>query len=357
MLSTQEFSPSWASAPGDTISDVLRERSLSETEFAQQMGHTPDDVQDLLQGRATITLAVARRLERVIGASVEFWMSRDYQYRQDIARLNATNEEWITELPVGDMIKFGWLGPVPHPTDEVAACLRFFGVPSVSAWREAYAGLHQMAAFRTSPSLDSRPASVAAWLRRGEIEAGEIECDPWDPKRFQESILHIRSLTREKNPDRFIPKLQKYCAESGVAVAIVRYPSGCRASGATRFLSRDKALLLLSFRYLTDDHFWFTFFHEAGHLLLHGEKAFFLEGADMPSTTEEDEANEFAASTLIPSEFKRELLALRADAIKVIRFARRVGVSPGIVVGQLQHLGRIRHDQLNRLKRRYRWED
>ena len=260
MFSTQEFHPDWASAPGETISDILRERSLSETKFAQQMGHTPEDAKDLLQGRATITLAVARRLERVLGASVEFWMSRDYQYRQDIARLHAANQEWLTELPIGDMIKFGWLGPVPHPTDEVAACLRFFGVPSIGAWRETYAGLHQMAAFRTSPSLDSRLASVAAWLRRGEIEAGKIECGTWNPRRFQESLPHIRSLTREKNPDRFIPELQKCCAESGVAVAIVRCPSGCRASGATRFLSRDKALLLLSFRYLTDDHFWFTSF-------------------------------------------------------------------------------------------------
>src|SRR5437763_564091 len=118
MLSTQSFHPDWSSAPGDTISDILRERRLSEQEFAQQIGHTPKDVQDLLQGRAAITLAVARRLEQVLGASIEFWMSRDFQYRQDIARLNATDEEWITELPVGDMIKFGWLDPVPHPTDE-----------------------------------------------------------------------------------------------------------------------------------------------------------------------------------------------------------------------------------------------
>src|SRR5918912_2814725 len=153
MLSIQEFRPDWVSAPGDTISDILRERSLSETEFAEQIGHTLEDAKDLLQGRATITLEVARRLERVLGASVEFWMSRDFQYRQDIARLHAANKEWLTELPVGDMIKFGWFGSVPHPADEVAACLRFFGVPSISAWRETYAELHQMTAFRTSPSL------------------------------------------------------------------------------------------------------------------------------------------------------------------------------------------------------------
>src|SRR6185295_9752330 len=106
----------------------------------------------------------------------------------------------------------------------------------------------------------------------------------------------------------------------GVAVVILRAPAGCRASGATRFLSPEKALLQLSFRYLTDDHFWFTFFHEAGHLLLHGEAGFYLEGEDRTSTIAEEEANEFAAAVLVPPDFKPELLKLKADPTAVIRF-------------------------------------
>lgn len=356
-MSNEEFCPDWASAPGDTIADILQERSLSESEFARRIGYTLEEAKDLLQGRATITIAIARRLERVLGASVEFWMSRDFQYRQNITRLHVSHEKWLAELPIGDMIKFGWLTPVPHPSEEMDACLRFFDMPSVGAWREAYGSLQQMAVFRTSPSLDSRPAAVAAWLRRGEIEAGAMACKPWNARRFQESLPYIRSLTREKDPSRFIPELQKSCAESGVAVAIVRCPSGCRASGATRFLTRHKALLLLSFRYLADDHVWFTFFHEAGHLLLHDKKAFFLEGDDTPSNIEEQEANEFAAQALIPSEFLPALLNLPVKSREVIRFARRLGVSPGVVVGQMQHLGKIRHNQLNGLKRRYKWEN
>lgn len=357
MTSSREFRPDWASAPGDTIADILEERELSVAQFAQRIGHSLEGVTELLQGRATITLALARQLEQVLGASIEFWMSRDFQFRQDTARLQAAEEDWIAELPIGDMIKFGWLTPAPHPSDEVAACLRFFDVPSLREWREAYAALQEAVAFRTSPSLDSRPVAVAAWLRQGEIEAATIDCSPWNAKRFQKSLSEIRTLTRIKDPRRFIPELQKCCADSGVAVVVVRAPTGCRASGATRFLSQAKALLLLSFRYLTDDHFWFTFFHEAGHLLLHGENALFLEGADTLSTAEEQEANEFAARSLVPSEFQAALLNLRADSRDVIRFARRLGVSPGMVVGQLQHLGRLRYDQLNRLKRRFTWED
>lgn len=142
-----------------------------------------------------------------------------------------------------------------------------------------------------------------------------------------------------------------------VAVAIVRVPNGCRASGASRFLTQNKALLMLSFRYLTDDHFWFTFFHEAGHLLLHSARDLFLEGVDTPLTTQEQEANQFTARTLVPPEFQSSLLSLPLDERAVIRFATRLGVSPGIVVGQLQHLRKIRHNQLNRLKRRFKWED
>ena len=222
----------------------------------------------------------------------------------------------------------------------------------VSPGAEAQSG----PAFRTSPSFDSRPAAVAAWLRQGEIESEGIDCSPWNPRRFEETLPSIRPLTREKVPSRFIPELRKLCAASGVAVAFVRAPNGCRASGATRFLSKDKALLLLSFRYLSDDQFWFSFFHEAGHLLLHGENGFFLEGVESPETAEEREANEFAGRTLVPPEFQQTLLDLPVDGRKVIRFARRIGVSPGIVVGQLQHHGRFKHRQLNNLKRRFRWE-
>lgn len=356
-MSSHDFQPNWASAPGDTILDILTERDMTVVEFANRVKEPLENIEDLLQGRTTITLGVARKLEGVLGASVEFWISRDFQYRQSVERLNHTNREWLKELPVGDMIKFGWIRPKPRPADEVSACLRYFNVPSVSVWREVYGGLQQLAAFRTSPSLDSRPGSVAAWLRQGEIEAGAIDCKPWNPERFRQVLPQIRALTREKDPERFLPELQKCCADGGVAVVIVRGPTGCRASGATRFLTPDKALLLLSFRYLSDDQFWFTFFHEAGHLLLHGKNALFVEGLDASMTVQEAEANDFSAQTLIPAEFTTELLSLGRNSQEIVRFARKVGISPGIVVGQLQHLGKVKRNYFNALKRRFEWQN
>ena len=355
MPNREEFHPDWISSPGDTINDALIERQLSVADFAASIGCTSEQATDLLEGRAAITIGVARQLERVVGGSVEFWMSRDFQYRQDSASFHAADEKWLRDLPVGDMIKFGWLKPVPRPSDEVSACLRFFGVSTVSAWRHAYAKLLDMVVFRTSRSFDSRPAAVAAWLRQGEIQSEAIECRAWDAGRFHECISSVRPFTRQKDPGRFVLELQKRCAEAGVGVVIVRAPNGCRASGATRFLSRSKALLVLSFRYLSDDQFWFSFFHEAAHLLLHGYTGFFLEGLEDPETKKEEEANEFAGHILIPPEFREAMFRLPVHGREVIRFARRVGVAPGVIVGQLQHFGRINHNQLNGLKRRFRW--
>jgi Zn-dependent peptidase ImmA (M78 family) len=143
----------------------------------------------------------------------------------------------------------------------------------------------------------------------------------------------------------------------GVAVVVARAPRRCGVSGAARFVDNEKALVQLSFRYRSDDHFWFTLFHELGHLILHGRDAFFLEGKGLIDTSEEEEANEFSSRLLIPEESVQELISLGSNFRKVVRFAKRIGVSPGIVVGQLQYRRLLPHNYLNKLKVRYVWND
>jgi len=120
-------------------------------------------------------------------------------------------------------------------------------------------------------------------------------------------------------------------------------------------LNKNKALLILSFRFKTDDQFWFSFFHEAGHLLLHDIDAVFIDEEidGRTANKEEKEANHFAADMLVGKQERNELLGLSSRAADVIRFAVRSGVSPGIVVGQLQYAGVLQYSQLQRLKRRF----
>lgn len=360
MTNTRAFHPDWTSAPGETIADILEERHMSEAEFAQGIGKPEERIRDLLIGRGTITEEMARKLESAIGGSTAFWMARERHYREGLHNLALRAKEssalkWLEELPIKDMLAFRWVPRVETSSDKVAACLQFFGVHTVSAWWDAYEAVLETAAFRTSRTFESKPGTVAAWLRRGEIESAGVACKPWNPVRFRQALHQIRALTREKDPNVFFPELQRLFAECGVAAVILRAPSGCRASGATRFLTPSKALILLSFRYLSDDQFWFSMFHEAAHLILHENTAIFLDGPNMPHNKEEEEANQFAADVLVPLRHKSHMLKLPVNGRAVMRFAREIGVSPGIVVGQLQHLGHLEYRQLNNLKQRYKW--
>lgn len=348
------FLPEWASPPGTTIRDILEERGQSISEFASAMNDTVDHAYHLLSGSAQITNDIADHLAKVFGVSASFWLSRETQFREGLERL-VKSEEWLVELPVSDLIKFKWIQHSNNKADKIAACLEFFGVPTVAEWYARYEGQARLTAFRTSKTFEPVEGAVLAWLRKCEIDGEAVECNAWSPEKFRLALPGMRELTREKDPSIFVPKLQKRCAECGVAVVIARGPSGCRASGATRFLSPSKALLMLSFRYRSDDHFWFTFFHEAGHLLLHDRRTLFLEGGDLCSGKEEKEADDFSSSMLIPSEHQDAMRELPVDGRAVMRFAKKIGVSPGIIVGQLQHLDIFTQRQLNNLKARYRW--
>jgi len=354
-MASNDFQPDWASAPGETIAEMLLDRGLSICEFATEIGCSVQSAADLIDGKTAITVEVARKLEKTVGGSFQFWIARDGQYRDDASRLDGTYRDWLKQLPVGDMVRFGWIHPV-SPREEAAECLRFFGTPTLAAWHEKYLRIERMAVFRTSESFESRPHSIAAWLRRGEVLGEHLDCAPWNPTAFRSSLQEIRPLTRESNPDRFLPRLTAICAENGVALVIVRAPNGCRASGATQMLNASKVLLQLSFRYLSDDHFWFTFFHECGHAVLHANRGLYLEGIDDLKSIDESEADQFAAAAIIPIAYKEEFNNLRTDTRSVVKFAQKIGISPGLVVGQLQHQGRIPRNWLNGLKRRYVWD-
>jgi HTH-type transcriptional regulator/antitoxin HigA len=360
-MSENSFEPDWMSAPGATIIDILEQRDLSSEEFAKLLGYSLERTDKLLNGKTAITKDVAKLLAKTIGGTENFWMSREEQYRGGVARLQSAGDPsaakaWLDELPLKDMVKFGWISSQASTEKKVDTCLRFFDVPNVIEWRDRYSNVLSAVAFRTSPTMESEPGAVLAWLRYGEIKSEEVNCKPWNANGFERELIAIRRLTRKKDPRIFIPELRNLCAEHGVALVIARAPAGCRASGATRFVNSQKAMLLLSFRYLSDDQFWFTFFHEAGHLLLHSHTALFLEDGSDVTLKEEHEANLFAQNILVPPEARVELSELPAAQRNIMKFSIKIGVSRGIVVGQLQHMKRIQPDKLNWLKHRFKWD-
>lgn len=350
------FSPRWASPPGDTIRDVLEDRRMDLQTLSNLIGMHKTSVARVVEQGEPISLDLARRLADVLGPSVEFWVTRDCQYRDDLARVEA--DRWMTSLPLAEMSEFGWVHRESDWTERLRECLRFFGVDSVEAWRLAYGSVVDSFRFRLSPTVPLNPGSVVAWLRQGETLARQVEGGPWDPRAFRQSLDEARSLTRQRDPEASLANLASMCNRVGVAVIVLRPPRGTPVSGATRFLTNERALILLSGRYLSDDHLWFTFFHEAGHLVLHDRHRTYVDNLDPKAQSEdreEAEASRFAQELLVADSVIDELRRGPLSARRIAKAARDIGVAPGILVGQLQHAGIVSFDKWNGLKRRYRW--
>jgi addiction module HigA family antidote len=357
MISTDIFEPDYAIPPGEILAEYLSSLGMTQRDLAARTGLTPKTVNEIVQAKAPITAETALKLERVVGRPAHFWQSLESLYQE--ARVRARDHEqldrdldWLRRVPVKTMVKLGWITEADSDCGQLDLVLRFFGVSSVERWAAVWDG--SAAAYRESKRFETHPEAISAWLRRGEIEAQAIPCAPFDTSGFRAVLDGARSLTREA-PERFQSVLVERCAAVGVAVVFVPELPKTGVSGATRWLTADKALIQLSLRYKSDDQLWFTFFHEAGHVLLHGKRDVFIEHDDMEDAREQ-EANRFAADHLIPPSALRRLLARgRPTLAQIEDFAREIGIAPGVVVGRLQREGVLEHRVGNALKRRLCW--
>jgi hypothetical protein len=166
-------------------------------------------------------------------------------------------------------------------------------------------------AARRSRCFESRPGDAAAWIRQGELQAQQIECAPFDKTRFSAALEEIRPLTREESVV-FEPRMKQLCANAGVAVALVREMKKVPWNGATKWLTPNKAMILLSLRGKGEDKFWFSFFHEAGHVLKDKKKGLFINDESNGDLSEK-KADAFAAETLIPAKHDAGFLTVAAS--------------------------------------------
>jgi len=366
-----KFNPNYAVHPGETLLETIDAMGISQMQLAERTGKTTKAINEIIKGKAAITPQTALQLERVLNIQASFWNSLQKRYDEKIAELIEATElakqvEWLKKLPIKSMIKNNWLQKKNDDVSQLKEVLNFFGMASVYSWEDLWgkALVDPQFAFRKSESLDIDPFSVSAWLRKGEIASQKVQCSPFKATLFKQKLKEIKSFTLE-SPDIFISKLKDLCSEAGVAVVFVNELPNCHINGAARWLTPEKAMIQLSLRYKTDDHLWFTFFHEAAHILLHGKKELYIDymdnkGAGLSGllTQQEKQANDFASEHLLPFSIYNNFIKFRNfSKDNIEKFAKENGISPGIVVGRLQFDGLIPYKTpLNGLKRKYSWD-
>ncbi len=358
-MATKEFSPDYAVPPGWVLEERLESEGVSHAEFARRCGRSPKLVSEIISGKAPLEPGTALQFEKVLGVDASIWLGIEAEYqlhraREAEARKAADSAEWGKAFPVRDLVKRGCFQRPESDIDTVSKLLAFFRVGSVDAWTTRY-GVANVA-YRHSPKFKSNEAALATWLRLGEIEAERQECADYNESQFRRAVRIIRSLTREPVVEA-LRQTTKLCNEAGVALALIQPLPKTALSGAAWWLSPKKAVIQLTTRHKSDDHLWFSFFHEAAHILLHSKRGVFVDEINGNIAEQEIEANEWASNILVPKPaWDQFVSSLPRSAHTVREFAEEQGIAPGIVVGMLQHKGFLPWTHLNDLKVRLNWK-
>lgn len=331
------YNPNFAIHPGQTLKDELEFLKLTQVELAQRTGLSEKHISQVMNGSDPITSDTAIKLELALGMPATFWGNLQKNYDLTLARIaserkiNKEIKEAKKFICYSELVTLGFVERTRDWKVKTKNLLKFFGVNSLYSIQ-----ITEAIAFRQNSSKFNQ-YSLAAWLRCGEIEANKIDVDELNKTSVRKIIPELKKLTL--HPNNLGQKLRELCASVGIAVIYTPYFKNTRVNGSVRWI-RNKAVIQLNTRGVYSDIFWFTFFHELGHILLHGVKDEFLYYQEKITNIKEKEVDNFATNALINSaEFNRLLKCRPLNRQKVETFAKSIGVNVSIVLGRLAHEG------------------
>jgi len=336
--------------PGDMLQEKLEELGMPIKEFALRCGKPEPTIHDVLKGRSAVTPDMAILFEKVLGIPARLWLNLQCQYDEYKARLQHDEElqkdlEWVKLFPFADMVEKGYIQAEKRssPLEKLQTILSFFGFAKTNVWGKYYQCQTLKAEFRISLAGMPDAYALSAWLRYGENKAQEIHDMPEYTSEGLKALLpRIINLANDRNSKDFLPQLIELCRQAGIILVCTPHLTKNKARGATRWL-KDTPLLQVADTYKRYDIFWFSFFHEIGHIMLHGKRDVFLEGIDyeQKQSQKEQEADDFAANCLIPKHVATHLTNFAYSDSALEALCQKEHLHTSFVVGRLRYLNRI----------------
>lgn len=350
------FKPQFVVIPGDTLKETIDELGMNQSELALRCGLSPKTITEIANGDSAITTETALKFENALGIDASFWLNLEQNYQKNLARIEAEKslDQQITIAKkftcYDDLAKHNLVEDTTEPKRIVEQLLSFFGVNTLDTIYKT-----QKPAFRISTTKNISEECLAAWLRWGEKEATKTVLNArLEKKKLKDTIELLRKYTF-KDPRDCEEELKEFFASNGIIFAYLPYLEKTYVNGATRWIG-DKALIQISPRNKYKDIFWFTLFHEVGHIVLHGKKDEFIEIEDKIDENskrfeQEKDADAFASETLIPNKAYKSLIKRNYISDRdIISFSNQIGVSSDIIAGRLAYEGRIKWNRASHLR-------
>ena len=333
-------------SPGDFIREELKLRKWTQADLATILNRPLPTINRILQGKHGLMPEMALALAAVFDVSPEVWMDRESRYRLSLADEidpEIQRRARLYELaPINDLRKRGWIDPKPALGNTESGVLDLLQMKTVEDEPKVSALMR-----RTNASAPTLSAAQRAWCFRVlQLAAGQ-KAATFNPKKMDACEAALRQLATSPEATKDVPAA---LLSFGIRFAVVEHLTGTRIDGGTLWLDAKKPVVGMSLRYDRIDGFWFTLFHELSHvrhrddLSIDSQQSANEESGKNQKPEFERRADKDAMEILVPP---KQLTAFVRKARPtfssddIIQFAQKIGVHPGIVVGQLQHRGDI----------------
>jgi len=317
------------SPPGEMLADKLEEMGLDAKELASRTGYTPKTINELLKAKCRVTPEMALNLEIATGISQSIWLNMQMMYDEFLSRKKIEESlknqaKWPKFFPIAELNPRKWIDDF-NKNNGVLPILKYFGISTPKAWKDYYFGNRLKVAFRISLAETEDPYAASVWMRRGEILADQIQMEKQNDKKVRsaikkampqfvelakadverwETLRRKKALPKPKIGEDFIDegmhKLQELGATLGIKVLYAQNFKSAPIHGMARWY-KDIPVIQLHDRFKDRNAFWFTFFHELGHIVLHGKKDIFIKNVyyGNKNLQKDEEANMFAQKYML----------------------------------------------------------
>lgn len=344
MTAQNEYNPQTVSHPGLGLREKLEELQMSPKEFAVRCNKPVKTISEVLNGKSAITSDMAIQFESVLQIPAKFWLKRQANYEESVARNNRLEiieaaTGWAREFPYAEMAKKGWVTATRIKEEKAEYLMEYFGFSSHISWDKFYMKSELKASFRISLAHTNTPHALSAWLRRGDIQAQQMDAPEYSAKALKAVLPHLKAIM-VKQPDNFFQQAQTLCLDAGLKLVYTPCLPKAPINGVARWIENNTTpLIQLSCRQKRNDVFWFSFFHELGHILLHGKKDIFLENVKYEGLNEEKEteADAFAVEWTFSEKQEAEVMKkAQLTTRDIVAYARKFQTHPAMIIGRLQ---------------------
>ena len=349
-----EYNDTIAFHPGYYVKELVEESGLTQEDFAKRLDTTPKNLSLLIRGEQKLSIDIAMKLSRMIGTSVSYWLNLQNSYDALIAEFRS-DEELQQEKEIFKSLDYKYfrdnfgLPDLPRKIDQqIDEVRKFLKVATLSVFKKKDMTVNFRSASDKISSANVIKANIMVQIAINK--ALTIDAPKYDKLEFKRAIDYALTLTR--NHEDFYPLIKNAFLEAGVIFVILPNLPGSKINGATKKLEKN-VMLMVNDRRLNSDTFWFTLFHEIGHII-NGDYGISFE----KETGEREKiADEYAAESLIDADKYEKFVKEKVFNLATIKeFADQIDRDPGIVVGRLQNDGLVRYDDgtLQSLRHKYR---